>query len=97
MACRSKMCKYYKNCIVRDANDGSGCDDYEKSTNLGLKKKKRYTDDEVNRAMMFARQYLTYSQMQWANIYIYQVPNIEIINHLEEVLNSTVKKSLFDW
>ena len=32
MACRRKMCKYYKKCIVRDANDGSVCDDYERST-----------------------------------------------------------------
>ena len=30
MSCKKKTCKYYKSCIVKRENDGSGCGDYER-------------------------------------------------------------------
>lgn len=90
MSCKRKTCKYFKNCIVKRENDGTGCNDYKKGEvkAIKLKKKERYTEDDLHNAMNFARKYLSYNEMIWANVYIYTVPNKEIIEHLEELLNN---------
>lgn len=89
MSCKRKTCKYFKNCIVKRENDGTGCNDYKKGEvkAIKLKKKKRYSDDDVSKAMIFAREYLRYSEMTWAEIYCFNVPNKEVVEHLEELLN----------
>lgn len=90
MSCKRKTCEYYKSCIVKRENDGTGCDDYKKGEvkTTKLKKKERYTEDDLHKAMNFARIYLSYNEMIWANVYIYTVPNKEIVEHLEELLNN---------
>ena len=83
-------CKYFKNCGVKSAIDRTGCGDYERGEvkTTKLKKKERYSDDDLHKAMNFARIYLTYNEMIWANVYIYTVPNKEIVEHLETLLNN---------
>lgn len=89
MSCKRKTCEYYKSCVVKRENDGTGCYDYKKSLIIPqkLKRKKRYSDEDVSKAMITARKYLKYSEMTWANVYIYTVPNKEIVEHLETLLN----------
>jgi len=101
MACKKKICKYYRNCIVRSENDGSGCGDFERATGempasmiktqydytIHLAKKKGYRDDEVYAAMKFARLHLKYSEMMWAETYVFKVSNKQIIEYLEKMLN----------
>lgn len=91
MSCKRKTCKYFKNCGVKSAIDRAGCGDYERGEvkiTTKLKKKERYTEDDLYKAMNFARKYLSYHEMTWANVYIYTVPNKEIVEHLEELLNN---------
>ena len=90
MSCKRMTCKYFKNCGVKSAIDRTGCSDYERGEvkTTKLKKKERYTEDDLYKAMNFARKYLSYNEMIWANVYIYTVPNKEIIEHLEELLNN---------
>lgn len=90
MSCKRKTCKYFKRCLAKRENDGTGCDDYVKGEvkiTTKFKKKERYSDDELMKIMTFARKYLSYHEMTWANVYIYTVPNKEVIEHLEELLN----------
>ena len=90
MSCKKKTCKYFKKCLFKRENDGTGCSDYERGEvkTTKLKKKEKYTEDDLHKAMNFARIYLTYNEMIWANVYIYTVPNKEIVEHLEELLNN---------
>ena len=90
MSCKKKTCKYFKKCLFKRENDGTGCSDYERGEvkTTKLKKKERYSDDDLHKAMNFARKYLTYNEMIWANVYIYTVPNKDIVEHLEELLNN---------
>lgn len=90
MSCKRKTCKYFKNCGVKSAIDRAGCSDYERGEvkTTKLKKKDRYSEDDLHKAMNFARTYLSYNEMMWANIYIYSVPNKEIVEHLEKLLNN---------
>ena len=90
MSCKKKTCKYFKKCLFKRENDGTGCSDYERGEvkTTKLKKKERYLDDDLHKAMNFARIYLTYNEMIWANVYIYTVPNKEIVEHLETLLNN---------
>lgn len=90
MSCKRKTCKYFKKCLFKRENDGTGCGDYERGEvkTTKLKKKERYSDDDLHKAMNFARIYLTYNEMIWANVYIYSVPNKEIVEHLETLLNN---------
>ena len=91
MSCKRKTCKYFKKCLFKRENDGTGCGDYERGEvkiTTKFKKKERYSDDDLHKAMNFARIYLTYNEMTWANVYIYTVPNKEIVEHLEELLNN---------
>ena len=90
MSCKKKTCKYFKKCLFKRENDGTGCSDYERGEvkTTKLKKKERYSDDDLHKAIIFARIYLTYNEMVWANVYIYTVPNKEIVEHLEELLNN---------
>lgn len=30
MSCKRKTCKYFKRCLAKRENDGTGCDDYVK-------------------------------------------------------------------
>ena len=75
---------------MKSAIDRAGCSDYERGEVKAtkLKKKNRYSDSDLHEAMNFARIYLTYNEMIWANVYIYTVPNKEIVEHLEELLNN---------
>ena len=90
MSCKRKTCKYFEKCLFKRENDGTGCGDYERGEvkTTKLKKKERYSDDDLHKAMNFARIYLTYNEMIWANVYIYSVPNKEIVEHLETLLNN---------
>ena len=90
MSCKKKTCKYFKKCLFKRENDGTGCGDYERREvkTTKLKKKEKYTEDDLDKAMNFARIYLTYNEMIWANVYIYTVPNKEIVEHLETLLNN---------
>lgn len=89
MSCKRKTCGYYKTCMVKRENDGTGCYDYKKSLIIPhkLKKKSRYSDDELMKIMTFARTHLKYSEMTWAEIYCFSVPNKEVVEHLEILLN----------
>ena len=90
MSCKKKTCKYYKSCIVKRENDGTGCGDYERGEvkmATKFKKKSRYSDNELMKMMTFARTHLKYSEMTWAEIYCFRVPNKEVVEHLETLLN----------
>ena len=91
MSCKRKTCKYFKRCIAKRENDGTGCGDYERGEvkiTTKFKKKERYSDDELIKIMNFARTKLKFSEMTWADIYCFSVPNKEIVEHLETLLNN---------
>lgn len=86
MACKRKSCKYFKKCLGKSMNDGTGCSDYELRKN-GLKKKKRYSDTDAVKALAEARKHLSEKDLEFAETHLYMVPNIEIVENLEYFMN----------
>lgn len=87
MACKRKSCKYFKKCLGKSMNDGTGCSDYEFQKNGVLKKKKRYLDTDVIKALAEARKHLSKKELEFAETHLYMVPNIEIVENLEYFMN----------
>lgn len=86
MACKRKSCKYFKKCLGKTMNDGTGCSDYELRKNR-LKKKKRYSNEDVIRALAEARKHLSEKDLEFAETHLYMVSNIEIVENLEYFMN----------
>ena len=94
MSCKKKTCKYFKNCLVKRENDGTGCSDYERGEvkmSTKFKQKKRYTDQDVTDALMFAES-KGIGYWDLSTVYIYRftssMPNKECIQIIERELNN---------
>lgn len=87
MSCKRKTCIYFKRCLGKRDNDGTGCSDYEYKRNGVLKKKKRYSDTDVIKALTEARKYLSEKDREFAETHLYMVPNIELIENIEYFMN----------
>lgn len=87
MACKRKSCKYFKKCLGKSMNDGTGCSDYEFQKNGVLKKKKRYSDTDAIKALAEARKHLSDKDLEFAETHLYMVPNIEIVENIEYFMN----------
>lgn len=87
MSCKRKTCVYFKRCLGKRNNDGTGCSDYEYKKNGVLKKKKRYSDTDVIKALAEARKYLSEKDREFAETHLYMVSNIELIENIEYFMN----------
>lgn len=94
MSCKKKTCKYFKNCLVKRENDGTGCSDYERGEvkmSTKFKQKKRYTDQDVTDALIFAQNKgINYDALSVVYIYRFTscMSNKECIQIIERVLNN---------